>query len=185
MQQKWLSEKTLYDGKQLSPLFNYLNHGLLGDSCVAWQGPCEVVTEHMIDGEDLRADAKICSENMLHFVIEIFDWPLRAAILLQRIIAQKVCEEINKTQAPETRVLRRGDDIYWQEKKLNISIATKSTNSVLVHFAVNTTNEGTPVPTCALPDFSIDVEPFAKTMLEFVVAEAKEVNRASKKVRTF
>ena len=47
MKTLWLENKLKYDGKQLQPLFNYLSHGILGDSLVGWQGACDIPFEHM------------------------------------------------------------------------------------------------------------------------------------------
>ncbi|HMN69679.1 MAG TPA: DUF366 family protein, partial [Bdellovibrionales bacterium] len=50
---KFIDTAEIYDGSQLVSLRSYLKHGLLGDSIVAWVGPCKVSLDHMVDGEDL------------------------------------------------------------------------------------------------------------------------------------
>ena len=72
MQQAWIEKPIHYDGSQLRSLFCYQNCRVMGDSIVAWCGPCDVSPEHMIDGEDKFAGQKICGHNMLHFIIEKF-----------------------------------------------------------------------------------------------------------------
>lgn len=182
MKSQWLEQSLKYDGRQLEPLTNYLQHGLLGDSVVAWQGPCDVSLEHMIDGEDLRQEAKIQSDSMLHFVVELFDFPLVGMILLQRLMAQQVVLKISKKQKD---LVRRGDDIYWNDKKLNVSIATQSIRSSLLHFGINIENKGTPVSTCSLSDFDVEALAFAEEMMEFLQGEVASIRKASYKVKLF
>lgn len=185
---KWLENKELYDGSQLEPLNNYLKHGLQGDSIVSWVGACDVRPEHMIDGEDLRAQSVIEADEMLHFVVELFHQSLQSAIFLQRLIGELVITSLvemgDKPKAHE--IERRGDDLYWQNKKLNVSIATVSRTSVLLHFGINVTNSGTPVPTCALSDFAVaEASEFAQKLCEKIAREVEEQKRAFTKVRTF
>ena len=154
MKSKFVSKKMKYDGSQLRPLFSYMTHDLLGDSIVSWVGPCDVTVEHMKDGEDLKAKEKIKGDLMLHFIVELFDGDLFGAVAVQRLlssIAKDVLLDIGKLG--KEKVSREGDDIFVGKKKLSISIATRSTHSSLIHFAVNCVNKGTPIPTCSLEDF--------------------------------
>lgn len=153
----------LYDGSQLKPLWIYLNHGLLGSSGVAWVGPCDVSLDKMLDGEDKRAGAQICGDQMLHFVFELFDTNLLAAVCFQRLMANWVQVAIGHLK-PRIQLVRRGDDLYFEERKLSISIATPSLRSSLVHFAINVTNEGAPVPTCALEEWQLDPQGLAQSI---------------------
>ena len=182
----WLESQEKYSGEQLKPLNNYLSHGVLGDSIVAWQGACDVPLEHMIDGEDLRDSSAIQAEQMLHFVLELFQFPLHGAIALQRLMGELLIKEIKHQNSNVEDLVRKGDDIYWGEGKLNISIATLSSNSSLIHFGVNVTNEGTPVKTASLADFQIaDSAEFAKNFMNSVAQEYSQIQRAFVKVRTF
>lgn len=186
MQTLWIAENATYDGSQLTPLTNYLKHGALGDSIVGWKGKCAVTNEHMIDGEDLRKNAIIAGDEMLHFVIELFHFPLSSAVALQRLMGEILILKINKHAQRMPGLKRTGDDLYWQNKKLNISIATCSQTSSLIHYGVNVTNEGTPVETCALVDFGItDAKAFAEEFMEACKAEVLSLKRAIVKVRTF
>ena len=188
MKKQFLKTKETYDGRQLDPLKNYLEHGLLGDSVVSWQGPCDVSFSHMIDGEDLRDQSTIEAYEMLHFIVEIFHQSLHAGVLLQRLIGELVCQALREEGKASLaqNLVRRGDDLYWQDKKLNVSIATASSQSFLIHFGVNITNEGTPVSTCSLNDFGVtDIEHFAKRVMLDLCAEVESQKRATMKVRCF
>jgi uncharacterized protein len=178
---KWIDKKIKYDGSQLRPLFNYLDQGLLGDSVVAFCGPCDVSTQHMVDGEDLIAGAKICGSNMLHFLFEVFDCDLTAAVLLQRLFASIVGETVE--DMAKQKLKRDGDDLYLGKKKFSISIAAPAVNSRLIHFAVNVSNKGTPVETVSLEDFSIEPKAFAEKVMKKISSEYLSVVQARQKVR--
>lgn len=183
MKTKFISQKFKYDGSQLKPLTNYLKHQILGDSCIAWVGPCEIPFEHMMDGEDLNEKSIISSNEMLHFIFEIFDRELVSGVFLQRLFAGILQNWIYKKFG--FFLERSGDDLYLEKKKFSISIATRSSNSVLVHFAVNVTNQGTPVPTCSCEDLKIDPVVLGNDMLEMIQQEYRSILQASYKVRTF
>ena len=184
----FLDKESLYDGHQLAPLRNYLVHDLLGSSIVGWVGPCDVTLDHMIDGEDLKQSAPIKADKMLHFVIEVFHQSLHAGVLLQRLMGEMVRQTLSQMGTPEkvAQLIRKGDDLYWGDKKMNVSIATSSGNSFLIHFGINVVNAGTPVETCALEDFGVkDAKAFGMQLMSTVVAEVESQVRATQKVRTF
>ena len=182
----WLEKSMKYDGTQLAPLYNYLENGVLGDSIVGWQGPCDIPFEHMIDGEDLRAEAIIAGDNMLHFVIELFHFPLLSAVALQRLLGEILILKVKEVASSKPDLKRFGDDVYWGKKKFNISIATCSQTSSLIHYGLNVTNDGTPVETCSLLDFDIkDSQAFAQSFMDACKDEVLSLKRASVKVRSF
>ena len=187
MKTLFLDQKIKYTGEQLKPLTNYLQHGLLGNSLVAWLGRCSVSPEHMIDGEDLRAQETIAADEMVHFVFELFDVDLKAGVFLQRLMAETVRHYIfekSKTSMAQ-KLVRQGDDLYFENKKLNISIATTSANSCLIHFAVNSQETGAPVSILSLKELAIDPQIFAKDMLKLLQKEIIDILEACQKVRTF
>lgn len=182
MKTLFIEKEFIYDGTQLSSLFAYKNYGVLGNSIVSWIGECSVSFEHMIDFEDLRAKEKICGKKMLHFVVEIFDKDLTHAVLLQRLFAATAYEEIQEVVRPIS-FKRTGDDLYFQEGKLSISIASSSPVSQMIHFAVNITNEGTPVKTSSLEDLKINAKNFAINMMERISKEYLSIVEATQKVK--
>ncbi len=187
MKSRFIDTLEVYDGSQLVSLRNYLKYQMLGDSVVSWVGPCDVKTEHMIDGEDLLAGAEIRGEQMLHFIAELFDSSLFAAVGVQRLLASIVKDVLQLTSKEDAVVslLRRdGDDIYSGDKKLSISIATQSPNSSLIHFAVNVVNRGTPVPTISLQEFGLDAKTFAHEVMRRFCGEIESMREATKKVKS-
>jgi hypothetical protein len=186
MKTKFVKSGEKYDGSQLVSLRNYLKHGLLGDSIVAWIGPCDVDFEHMVDGEDLLQKAQIAGQQMLHFIVEKFDISLFSAVALQRLLTTIVRDQLMSVAAKSAlarTLVRVGDDIYAGDRKLSISIATQSPVSSLIHFAVNVTNEGTPVKTLALEDLGVDARELAGEVMSRFSAEVEDIATATRKVR--
>jgi hypothetical protein len=186
MQTHFIEKKFPYDGTQLRSLFAYLDHGILGPSIISWVGPCSISFDHMVDGEDLLAKAVIEGDEMLHFIIEIFDRDLFSGVALQRLFAS-ICKDYLNPQAmlafSDKGLTRAGDDIYFNDRKLSISIATKSPVSTMVHFAMNVTNKGTPVKTLSFEDLKIDARKVAEDVMALFRSEYVSIVTATQKVR--
>jgi hypothetical protein len=182
---QWVNDNIHYDGSQLRPLFGYLQFGILGDSIISWRGSCDVTLESMIDGEDLNQGAAISSDEMLHFIVEVFDRELATGVLMQRIFAAIAKDLLHETspRLGEEIIVREGDDLYWGDRKLSISVASKSAISTMMHFALNITNAGTPVRTCCLEDLQVDPLAFAEQLMEAFSQEWQSVLKATRKVR--
>lgn len=189
MKTKFIEKEFPYDGTQLRSLYGYLDHGLLGDSIVAWVGPCNIDFSHMVDGEDLLAKAEIRGARMVHFIVEKFHSTLPEMVALQRLLAAIVKDVIvtRENGLPRFPIRREGDDIYLMlpngEGKLSISIATMSPSSGLVHFAVNVTNEGTPVKTASLEDIRFAAREFAELVIGAFARECESIREATMKVK--
>ena len=174
-----------YDGSQLQPLYAYLNHKILGDSILSWIGPCDISFDHMVDGEDLVEKAEIRGSKMLHFIIEIFPAELRVGVFSQRLFASIARDYLqSKSKALNgDLLLRSGDDIYWKDKKLSISIASRSAVSTQIHFAMNVSTTGTPVKTTSLEELKLDPKSVAEDLMKLWAQEFTEIDQATKKVR--
>ncbi|MNK07877.1 hypothetical protein D3C87_257990 [compost metagenome] len=186
MEFHFIEKKFPYDGTQLRSLYAYLDHGILGPSVVAWVGKCDISFDHMVDGEDLLAKAVIQGDEMLHFIIEFFDRDLFSGVAIQRLFASIMKDylaEKAKSVLGDKALIRDGDDIYLGEKKLSISIATKSPVSTMVHFAVNVTNEGTPVQTLSLGDLKLQPRNVAEDVMSLFRKEFVSITMATQKVR--
>jgi uncharacterized protein len=174
-----------YDGSQLKHLYAYLKFDLLGDSIVSWVGPCNVSFANMADGEDFKANAQICGDRMVHFIVEKFDVDFFAGVSLQRLLSSlaiDVLKELAPSNASALNLRRDGDDIYSDQKKLSISIAKKEVNSVMIHFAVNVVNDGTPVETLCLNELGVRPEAFAHKLLDRFQIETMSIRDATYKV---
>jgi len=189
MKSQFVEKEFAYDGTQLRSLFGYLDHRIMGDSIVSWVGSCDISFEHMVDGEDLLEESLIAGGRMVHFIIEKFHTSLIAGVALQRLFAS-ICQDILREKArismpqPEVTTLRReGDDIFYADGKMSISIATLSPVSCLIHFAINCSNKGTPVKTASLQDLGINEAVFARLAMERFVAEIHSIEEATTKVK--
>lgn len=171
-----------YTGKELRSHFIFHAFGLQGDAMAAFQGPCRVSLEHMVDQEDVKANAPISGERMLHFLGEFFGDDLEKTILRQRLLMACMLEHLQK-KAPKIPWVRKGDDLLVGSRKLSVSIATASPISTLIHAGINLTQAGTPVPTFSLAEAKISPQEFARAVLRKFQRETREISLARAKVR--
>lgn len=179
----YLHEKTLkYDGTQLHSHFAYENFNILGDSIVSFIGPCEVKSEHMVDLADRKENLFIYSENMVHFIVEHFQFHLFQTIALQRLLICLIQQDLENC-VEDLKLIRQGDDLFDDVCKLNVSIATKSPTSTLIHVGVNISSERTPVPTKGLNDYGLTPQAFANSIMNRYREEITTMNQALAKVK--
>lgn len=177
---KYLENKINYDGSQLKPLYSYLNHKVVSDSIVSFVGSCDVTLEHMVDAEDYVESSKIKAKEMLHFIVELFSQNIFTAVTAQRLLVSIVHAELLKRGLS---FVRSGDDLYFENKKLSVSIASVSSVSAMIHLGINITNEDTPVLTCSLKDFGIDPAQFSSEIMRVFSDEWVTILEATKKVK--
>lgn len=180
MQSRFIGEEIAYTGKELRSHWIYEQTGLLDDVIVAFRGPARVETEDLIDLSDKEKGASIFSEDMLHFIVEDFDTDLEKAILRQRLLVGILKDELRRTKS---LIEQRGDNLYDEEKKLSVSIATLSGVSSLIHVGINISSRGTPVATKGLADYGVDPESFGRVVLARFCQEMEGIRRARCKVR--
>ncbi len=171
-----------YEGWQLSPHWIYKNFKLQGDATVAFIGECEVKLTEMVDIEDVINNEPIYSKSMLSFISEQFNVGLVEGVFRQRLLICIIKETLEKRGF---KVVRDGDDLFVNNKKLTVSIATKSLTSILIHTGINIDSTGTPVPACGLTnDLGItDIKTFAEEILKRYAEELDDIVLASTKVR--
>lgn len=201
MKTLFVDKKFKYDGSQLRSLYGFLEHQVQGDSIVSWVGPCDIAQDKIVDGQDLLEGSKISSEEMLHFIIEIFDTKLIHMVFVQRLFCELVKAEILRFSNNKIRLVRTGDDLYLkssedqnlplknQDLKLNISIATVSPVSGLVHFGINVSSKNTPIKTLSLSDIhkltdtEQNVKDWSQSLMNAFAEEYKSVIQATQKVK--
>lgn len=182
MKTKFIAEDIKYTGNELAPHWIYKEFKLQGDAVVAFQGECEVNLTEMVDVEDVINNEPIYSKLMLSFIIENFNIGLVEGVLRQRLLITIIKEVLENDYC--VVVKRSGDDLFVDEKKLSVSIATKSMTSVLIHTGINIDPSGAPVDAIGLNSLNvIDIELFAKKVMNRFSEEIDDIIFASTKVR--
>ncbi len=181
MNKLFIDKEIKYIGSQLSPHWIYKNYHLLGDSIVSFVGPVNVKLGEMVDIEDVINNEPISSDKMLNFIIERFEIPLFQGVLEQRMFISIIKENLEKYGA---KIKRKGDDLFFNGKKLSVSIATKSHVSCLIHTALNITDKGAPIEVSSLNEIGIiNIEEFAQNIMDDYINEIKDIKNATCKVR--
>ncbi len=182
MKTLFIDKEIKYIGSQLAPHWIYKNFKIQGDVIVAFCGECDVKLTEMVDIEDVINNEPIYSKYMLSFISEQFNIGLVEGVLRQRLLMSTIKEALEKRGVV---VRRDGDDLFINDKKLSVSIATKSMTSVLIHTGVNILAEGAPIPVSALKtDLNIDdIKEFAIEVMKNYSEEIEDIVLASTKVR--
>jgi uncharacterized protein len=175
-----IDKKIKYDGSQLAPHWIYKNYNTIGDVAACFIGPCDIPYKFMVDIEDIINKDTIFSNEMLHFVVEIFNKNIMFSVLFQNIIISLIQ---NVLLSYNINVVKKGDDLFVNDKKLSISIATASIMSALIHIGINIDSNNTPVKTISLNDLNIDINSFKNNILYEVNSEYKRIILASSKVK--
>lgn len=182
MKTKFIEEDVKYIGSQLAPHWIYKNYKIQGDAIVAFCGECEVRLTEMVDIEDVINNEPIYSKYMLSFITEQFGVALQEGVFRQRLL---MCIIKELLEARGIFVVRNGDDLMIGDKKLSVSIATKSITSILIHTGLNIVSEGTPVKAAGLEsELGIkDVKSFALEVMQKYSNELEDIKLACTKVR--
>ncbi len=182
MKTLFIDDEIKYIGSQLAPHWIYKNFKIQGDAIVAFCGECEVKLTEMVDIEDVINNEPIYSKYMLSFITEQFNVNLVEGVLRQRLLVTCIKEALEKSGF---KARRNGDDIFVNDKKLSVSIATKSLTSILIHTGVNILSDGAPIPVSGLEsDLGIkDVKEFAVEVMKNYSEELDDIVLASTKVR--
>lgn len=181
--------KMTYDGTQLRSLWAFNQHNVQGNSIIAFRGPCNVSGSDLVDQVDAKAGKVIESDDMIHFITELFDSDLPRTVVLRRLLVMIIKEVIEEIK-PEIFVERKGNDLFIEVdeegvnyRKLSVSIATASPVSTLIHVGVNVTSDNTPVPTFGLADLEVPVEECVLKVMQKFITEIKEMDLERTKVR--
>ena len=182
MHTKLIDKEIKYIGSQLAPHWIYKNFKLQGDAIVAFIGECEVALTEMVDIEDVINNEPIYSKSMLSFITEQFNVNLVEGVFRQRLL---ICIIKELLEERGIFVVRNGDDLMINGRKLSVSIATKSTTSILIHTGLNILSEGAPVKASGLTSELgiVDIKEFALEVMKRYAEELEDINLASTKVR--
>ena len=175
------NENIKYEGWQLAPHWIYKTFHVLGDAIVAFRGECEVKLSEMVDIEDVINNEPIYSKDMLSFITEQFNVNIVEGVFRQRLLICVIKEVLEKRGY---KVQRNGDDLIIDNKKLTVSMATKTMTSILIHTGINIDSTGAPVSACGLTnDLGItDIEVFAEEVMQRYSEEIDDIILAAAKV---
>lgn len=182
MKHYFCKDRIPYTGLELRSSWIEDQSGIEGDAIAAFIGPADVPIENMVDLEDVANNAPIKSDLMLHFIVEHFDTSLDRGVNLQRLLVAIIYEELIKLGVSHS-LERRGDDIYDGERKLSVSIAAPSPNSICIHTALNISSENTPVPAIGLNDYDVEPVKLASDVMKRYCDEVSGMAHACTKVR--
>ena len=179
---KFIEEEIKYIGSQLAPHWIYKNFKIQGDAIVAFCGECKVDLTEMVDIEDVINNEPIYSKYMLSFITEQFSVGLTEGVFRQRLLMCIIKELLEERGI---FVVRNGDDLMIDGAKLSVSIATKSTTSILIHTGLNILSQDAPVKACGLTsEFGInDIKEFALEVMKRYSEEIEDIIQAGTKVR--
>lgn len=182
MKTLFIDDEIKYIGSQLAPHWIYKNFKIQGDAIVAFIGECEVKLTEMVDIEDVINNEPIYSKSMLSFITEQFNVNLVEGVFRQRLL---ICIIKELLEERGVFVVRNGDDLMIDGRKLSVSIATKSTTSILIHTGLNIISEGAPVKASGLTsELGIsDIKEFALEVMKRYSEELQDIVLASTKVR--
>ncbi len=175
-------ESLPYLGPELRPHYILSHFKIEGNALVAFKGPCDVKTDHLVDWEDKLQNDFIKAKEMLHFLGEFFGITLKEGIWIQRLLVSEIRAYL---LSHGVKAARDGDDLFVKDQKLSVSIVTASPVSVLLHLGVNIDPKGAPVAAIGLKDVLSPgkIKELIQVILTRFEAEYKSVDRATVKVR--
>lgn len=177
---KVLRKEAAYTGRELRSGWVERMSGYSGDAAVGFIGPCGVANEDLVDLDDARAGEFIRAASMAHVIVEHPDCGLETAVLRQRLLVCLLCERLEERGA---RVRRRGDDVFFDSRKLTVSIAAPGPASALIHLGINVDPDGAPVAAVGLSELGVDPAELLEELLESYRREIESTRYAAGKVR--
>ncbi len=185
MQSKFIEKEIKYTGSELAPHWIYKNFNLQADAIIGFCGECDVKITEMVDIEDVLDNTPIYSRKMLHFIIEHFNMQLTEGVVRQRLFINIIREKILEHMPKGSEIIRDGDDLFYNGKKLSVSIAAKSINSVLIHTGLNIISEGAAIEASGLnSDMGLqNIQELGKDIIEAYTKEYDNMILATTKVR--
>ena len=182
MNSLFIEKNIKYTGRELAPHWIMSNFSLFGDSIVSFVGEVEVPIENMVDVEDRINNEPIYAKSMLNFIIEHFDYSIKEIAFAQILLIQTIREVMLDEYKIDLK--REGDDLFFDDRKLSVSIATKSIVSGLIHTALNIDCEGAPVKASDLNEIGIkNVKELAQKIMARYTSNIEKINFAITKVK--
>lgn len=185
MESKFISDEICYTGHQLAPHWIYKTFDLQGDAIVGFIGESNVKIDEMVDISDVLSNSPIYSKKMIHFIVEHFNINLVEGVLRQRLLVNIAKDVISLYLPDSDKIIRKGDDLFYNKGKLSVSIATKSLTSILIHLGINIDATGAPVKASGITsEMKLEnVTEIANNIIKNYCLENDQILKASCKVR--
>lgn len=178
---KIIEDSTAYTGRELRSGWIAGRTGLTGDSAAGFVGPCHVANEDLVDLDDARAGTFIEAVSMANVIIEHPGCELETMVWRQRMLVALLCEILDEKGFD---VQRSGDDVFFDKRKLTVSIAAPGPEGALIHLGINVNPGGAPVPAVGLEEMNVAPLPLVDELLARYVRELASVRHATTKVRS-
>lgn len=176
-----LEDTVTYHGTELRGGWVRESTGHAGDAGAGFIGPGDVPNGNLVDLDDARAGEFIRAASMAHVIAEHPGCPLAMAVLRQRLLVA-LLGEILASMGKVTH--RTGDDLYYDGRKLTVSIAAPSASSSLIHLGINIDPTGAPVPAVGLAEIGVDARVVLGELLARYARELETAEYAATKVKT-
>lgn len=183
MKSLYVKEKIEFTGEQLEPHWTFNNFDVLGDSIVAFVGPCELKEKYLIGVDHYKKKTQIRSEMMLHFLVEHFDQDLEKAVLRQKLLISILKDKLNHRLGGDV-FQRWGNDIFEQDFKLTVSTVTKTPVSTKIHVGINISSKNVPVKAKGLSDYGIDPDDIAEVVMNQYRLDMRRIKERMARTRS-
>ncbi len=183
MKSLYIKDKIKFTGEQLEPHWAFNNFDLLGDSILAFVGPCEVEERYLIGVDHFKKKTQVKSEMMLHFLVEHFDQDLEKAILRQKLLMSILKDKLNHRLGQDV-FQRWGNDIFEQDFKLTVSTVTKTSVSTKIHLGINISAKDVPVKAKGLSDYGIDPDDIAEVVMNQYRLDMRRIKERMARTRS-
>ncbi|MBP2172158.1 DUF366 family protein [Methanococcus voltae] len=177
-----------YTGEEIEPLWAFKSFDVQKDSIVGFIGAMQVKIANMKDLKDVKEEAEyeipISSKRAINFIVEHFDnCDLKTTYLRQRMLVN-IVKDVIETKA-NIKVLKTGDDLYYNNKKISVCIACKGVTSGKIHLGLNVTSEGTPehVSAIGLLEMGLNESDLDEILENIILEYCKETDKIERDIR--
>ena len=184
-----LDKRITYDGSQISSRYSSQHYDVIGNSILIFRGGMRLSPEEMIDIKDIQRESHlneilISSDDSLHLIIEEFDIQppnLEIEYYRLRLLTQVTIELL---ESRGLKIFRKGTDIFVNNKKLNVGIASVGVSSSKIHFGINIGNTGFPshVEAIGLFEIGFNEEELEGWVLNLANLYIKEIQRVKEDI---
>ncbi len=186
---KDFSNSEIYDGSQIANHYTTEKYGIFGETILIFRGGMKLSPEEMVDIKDIIREAHlnkilISSDDSLHFIIEEFDTqPPNMEMEYYRLqVLTQIVIEVLKDKGID--IIRKGTDMYVNNRKLNVAIATISVSSSKIHLGINIASTGFPshVEAIGLLELGIKEEELEKIAMVIAQHYSHEITKIKEDV---